>query len=772
MASPLLAAQAPTVEPPKLQIRGTVVDEQDKPVAGATVDAVAVRTLDQGADMTPVKEHTTDDRGAFTLEVPYRAKAPGLVVRLRARYKDAFTARPLELRGAALDQPVTLKVSPKNARALSVRARDEAGKPIPGVAVTASYRRLLPAPFGHGTPRLVDRPEPAAWVTGAEGRFESPRSLAPDVAFQLELKAEGFLPEKTAWKEMAATDPLAFGDVVLLRLRPLEGRVLDRQDQPVAGARVLQTDSRQRAEATTDADGRFQLSITFVPPSLLFVEKAGFRFHGQRCDRPEPFTIPLTRRDEPAEKRMTTLPPALPRAERKELAARLLEPYLRGVLEKADDDSRLRPLATLAKLDAGRLLEELEKRPYQNAWYDAYLRRAAVKTLLAESFEEARAVVDSMKHAGFRSTGYLDLCDALPAGKRTDKLALLDQALLHSRGMKANDHRAIQLGSIAKRLWALGEKERATKLLREGQAIARELPTAALPGYVRGAFAGDLALIDLPAALALIKDLQDPYEYVRHHGSLAHKLAGTQPAEAERVFGILLKPSDRTQVLNRDQYAIRICHRMAPADLPRARKIAETIQHPDYKPQAYSVMAQALARREPQEARGLLDRAFDLLAGLVASGEGQFNNFYDPAALAGSMVPIAEQIDTALVPEFFWRALALRSPAAIEDRPGMMTHSLGALALTVARYDRDLTGAFIAEAQKHRREDDFARANHFLAAALVDPRWAVALIEGLPDGPGKDHARQSVIDVLLGEGDAVWRAVHRALALWYVDDED
>ena len=38
-----------------------------------------------------------------------------------------------------------------------------------------------------------------------------------------------------------------------------------------------------------------------VVPGFLFVEKAGYRFHGQRCDRAEPQAIMLVRRNEPAE---------------------------------------------------------------------------------------------------------------------------------------------------------------------------------------------------------------------------------------------------------------------------------------------------------------------------------------------------------------------------------------------------------------------------------------------------------------------------------------
>src|SRR6267142_371266 len=48
----------------------------------------------------------------------------------------------------------------------------------------------------------------------------------------------------------------------------------------------------------------------------------------------------------------------------------------------------------------------------------------------------------------------------------------------------------------------------------------------------------------LPAALALMKDLKDPFEYVRHHGNLAQKLGGTDPEAAERVLDIIRQRND------------------------------------------------------------------------------------------------------------------------------------------------------------------------------------------------------------------------------------
>jgi protocatechuate 3,4-dioxygenase beta subunit len=757
----------------KVVLRGKVVDDNDRPVAGAHVSGYVQITVpvDQGITQTSASlpERTTDASGAFSVEAT--GPSAQLVVFLRAGHQNAFTPRLMEVRGADLEKPITLKISPRNARAFSVRVLDEDGKPIAGAAITA-WHRLITLP----EPKPVERPGRQEWVTDREGRFESPRCLEPVGTYQLHLKADGFLVEKTPWKMPLDAGVVAFGDVTLRRQRSLEGQVVDRQGKPVAGAHIVRADARQKVEATTDEQGRFKLQTAFFPLGFLFVQKAGFRFHGQRCDSPESLKVTLVRRDEPVAKTLVTLPPALPRAQRKELAARLLEPLLRRVQDK-DDDTRLRPLETLGRVDPGRLLEQLEKRPFQNAWFDSYLRRAAALGLLAEAPEEARTLVDSMKDPSFRSMGYLDLDDALPPSKRPEKLALLNQALLHARSIEAGDHRIIQLAVVAKRLWALGEQERATKLLREGQEVARELPTAAWAGYARGAFAEDLALIDLPAALGLIKDLKDPFEYVRHHANLAHKLAGIDPAAAQRVFDILLRSNDQQQVYQREQYAQRICYRMAPADLPRARKIAETVKDPYFKARAYGVMAQALSRSRQPEALALLDQAFDLLEQHVASGKDAFNNLWNAAALAGLMVPVAEQIDPTLVAEFFWRTLSLRAPArrGHEDAWSleMEAQSQGALALVLARYDRQLAMAFVDEAHRQPRQGGSGRVmNYLLAAALAEPRRAVTMAEKLATEPNGDYACEQVIKLLLAEGEAVWKAVDRALAQWHVDDED
>jgi hypothetical protein len=554
----------------------------------------------------------------------------------------------------------------------------------------------------------------------------------------------------------------------------IRGVVRDRQGKPVAAARVLRLAGGQRIETRTDSDGRFTLTTSFAPLDLLFVERNSFRFHGQRCDGQEPLVITLTRRTEPITARMTTLPRVGSRQERRRLAVRLLRPVLDKLGAKASDNDRLRPLEMLARVDAGRLLVELERRPISDAWYDGYVRRAAVKSLLHDSRDEARTIADSIRDPGFRATCYLDLADAVPEPSRAERLALVNQALVHSRAVTANDHRILHLAGIARRLWELGDRERSRRLLREGQAVARELPTGSWAGYARGAFAEDLALIDRPAALALMKDLKDPFEFVRHHANLALKLAGSQPAEAERLLDLITKGKPQ-QVHSRDHYAARICARMAGADSKRARKLADSIRDDASRARALGAMAGALAKDRPTEARSLLDEAFAVLARQVAAGGGRFNGSSDAASVAGVILPAVEAIDPTLVPEFFWSALSLRICATVrkeDDTWGQEAGALGALALVLSRYDRSLAAALADESRRQPRPADHYRAPDLQAAVLIDPKQAVARAEKLPLTSNTQYVRAALIGLLLAEGKDLEKAILRTLGQWSVDDDD
>src|SRR5262249_41191472 len=68
-------------------------------------------------------------------------------------------------------------------------------------------------------------------------------------------------------------------------LRPIAGRVVGRDGEPVAGATVFQSgDSPKLTEAATDTDGRFRLSGVAAVPTFLFAKKPGYRFAGIAID--------------------------------------------------------------------------------------------------------------------------------------------------------------------------------------------------------------------------------------------------------------------------------------------------------------------------------------------------------------------------------------------------------------------------------------------------------------------------------------------------------
>ena len=191
------------------------------------------------------------------------------------------------------------------------------------------------------------------------------------------------------------------------------------------------------------------------------------------------------------------------------------------------------------------------------------IKASAARSLLKESPDEAMALIESLADPIGRTNGYRQASDHLLASERDKKQSLLTQGLVHAQGIKDPSLRLIFEGQIADRLLDLGETARATRILRDGQKVAGELSTSAVGGFGRGAFAEELARIDLPAALALIQGLTDGNEFDRHHGNIAQRLGASQPADAERVWQMLKKP------IMRDGYAVRVCYAMAPKDLPR-----------------------------------------------------------------------------------------------------------------------------------------------------------------------------------------------------------
>ena len=221
------------------------------------------------------------------------------------------------------------------------------------------------------------------------------------------------------------------------------------------------------------------------------------------------------------------------------------------------------------------------------------------------------------------------------------------------------------MGQVAEHWLDMGLTEKGKALLREIQPDAEQLPDAAWPAYAKGAFAEELCQIDLDAALKLTKGLSDAREFDRHHGNIAHELAGKDPAAAERVLGMVKDPYQHD--------AVRGSCRV-PDGPGRPRPGAAAGRH-DGRPRDARVRPRdGRARTGGGEEDGRRDRA-------LTRGDGHPRDrrrirrvaHAEPVRprqhVRGACVAVAERIDPDLVPETFWRALSLRYPRRTDGGP-------------------------------------------------------------------------------------------------------
>ncbi len=453
----------------------------------------------------------------------------------------------------------------------------------------------------------------------------------------------------------------------------------------------------------------------------------------------------------------------MPRDEEVALARRLIGSDLTPLTGKQVTSETMLLIRILPRLDLERALELADNKALPDPRYDDQLRLECARALLGESPVEAAAIAETLTDAELRSQFNREASDALPKTDRAGKLGLLDKALLHARVAPDPARKLDELGMIGYRLLDLGEKERGTQVLREGQRLAGTLPKFVagqrnLMAHARGRFAAKLARIDTPAAFGLAEGYSDPYDewYV---GGVALGLADRDPEGSERALGMLKNKGQRRGTV------IRVAGRMAVIDRARARRLTESLEAPRDQAVALGSMARGLAGSDPKAASGLIDEAFGRLVKLVENGGDQ-----QPAAAcltAAEMLPTAEQLDPELLRRCFWRTVSLRPPRpAGSDPMALYEQAVSSLAITLARYDRAVARQVLEPAARRVRSLDYGRRswahNLCAAAALIDPAWAVSLADSLPDdAPGADlhpktSMRRVIADVLAHGGPDRW----------------
>jgi hypothetical protein len=206
-----------------------------------------------------------------------------------------------------------------------------------------------------------------------------------------------------------------------------------------------------------------------------------------------------------------------------------------------------------------------------------------------------------------------------------------------------------------------------------------------------------------------------------------------------------------------------VAPKIAEVDPERAWRLIDSTQQEFDRPQRYLFLAHGLRSRDPAGARRAFYAAMDGFDRSISD-----TNVKSLGALQMFEValPFVEQIDPALVPEYFWRILALRP--ARGDTNNWDLSIASELAVLLAWYDRDAARALfqpiLAILQRGNDLPLRSRIAGSVAWSIIDAPAAVAQVEMMPIDLGlespKGNLRLRVAELLAMPQAARWKEVY------------
>lgn len=256
-------------------LKGRLIDQNDKPI-----DDTFITVLKQektcGYAM-PGKD------GTFTIDqLPTDVDLHELTYSVRLP-----RGNPMEATLVSTD-PLLLQVDVGDPAELTTvlkgRVVDTGGQPVAGAEVELHERRTG-SDGRFSRRRTVSFGEQQALTTDAEGLFQSPAPVEGGIEYRALVHPGEVAAAGSQWVK-AAGKAADFGDLIVRRLRTVEGRVVDADGKPMPGAVVRNWgNDAPQTTSVTDDDGRF--SLAGLPPGKVFltVESPESTFHGE-CVEP------------------------------------------------------------------------------------------------------------------------------------------------------------------------------------------------------------------------------------------------------------------------------------------------------------------------------------------------------------------------------------------------------------------------------------------------------------------------------------------------------
>ena len=627
--------------------------------------------------------------------------------------------------------------------------------------------------------------------TDTNGRYLMALPVEKGWRFRAIAMPENHTLTGTEWITSDGMRPIVFEPITVTPLRTITGRVVDTDGRPVAAASVLnQGNPAPLTSAVTGPDGAFRLDG--LPPGevRVFVEAPGYRFHGQDIRAADSAVDMIVRRDEQtAERTIQPRASILSRAEAAALARQVITPYSDCVLKPGSDpNAKSRVLEVLAQIDPDKAWRKCQAG--EAPWNHNAVRIVAVRQFADRDPEDAQAILPTITSEFWRNWTRFELIDRLPAARVERKVALLTEAVLDARRAGDPGAKVSKLMKAAGRFLDLGRDTEARKLVEEALPLARTVDAS---GHRLGStrqVVANLARLDLNAALALIPAQGDERTSNDFRGLIAQHIAAANPAEAERLLNAMTRNNSPT-------YAVKACARMAPLDLPRSRRLAETINLDVVRAYALGKMADAMAGSDRPAARELLAESFQSFSKVMERGfpAGGVWGPNSAAPMAAALLPVVKRVAPDRLGESIDRILALRwLPRTLTDL-AMTTpdtsnlesmRSRAALAALLVRYDRELARSIARPIIERFRTPLADVENRYLdryavlpTLTLADPRGMAELVEVIPDlkeedlGQSRDMARLIVAKTLSAPESEFWTIIKGSvLELEFVERED
>ncbi len=401
----------------------TIGDVGGNAINGARV-AIRVIEEDQTGYMGVTVPDAWLERLSVTTNANGLAALPGLTRRIKLRsVRITIPGRGSHFVGipfASAKDDTALSLG--QASGLTGEVRSHLGDPIAGADVEVWVR--CGSAYGeqqasYGIPERVPFDSGPIQTDGL-GAFKTPPLLLTGSTYRVVVRANGHSPVVSDWITLKS-EPNSLAPIVMVPVRTILGRVVDRQGNPIPGVEIFEPAGGP--STTSDQAGRFRLEGARSGRWFLLAHRAGFRFQGRIVDSgaTEPIELTLSRENALPERMMATLPEPISLEESRALARRLIGPYQKMATAKGDDAAKFRALDIERWLNPAGLLEQVQTTRFDLGSSADFLRGRAALALAAQDPEEAEAIAETIADPGRRAGTLIDLVDALPAKEKVRK---------------------------------------------------------------------------------------------------------------------------------------------------------------------------------------------------------------------------------------------------------------------------------------------------------------------------------------------------------------